>query len=149
MIFPVRIGILFLVMLGSCAEAPEPLSHTEALHEPLEHSRARLVLLRFDPSGPVIVQSQELDAVPRPRRATLHRDNAQYELVDADGKVLGKGPIRIPNAVHALFDAVDGPAQGVSVPNPNPIAWIRFVQPKSATRMRITQGEKMLGEVTL
>ncbi len=149
MIFQGRIGILFLVLFGSCAEAPEPVSHTEIRHEPLEHSRARLVLLRFDPSGPVIVQSQELDAVPRPRRAMLHRDNAQYELVDTHGKVLGKGPIRIPTAVHALFAAVDGPAEGVSVPNPNPVAWIRFVQPKSATTMRITQGEKTLGEVNL
>ncbi len=145
----ISIPLLLLVSVGSCAEAPEPVSQTEVRHESLEHSRSRLLLLRFDPAGPVVVQSQELDTAPRQKRAVLHRDNAQYELLDAHGKVLDHGPMRIPTQVHALFAAVDGPAEGVSVPNPRPVTWVRFVQPESATIMRIMQGEKTLGEVKL
>lgn len=138
---------------GGCAIEPE--AEPAAQREAREVREAgRLFVLQHRGAELEVLSSQVLSHAPRPPRGAHAAWRGRFEVVDDRGQVLEEGAFRLPHRIHALFAAIDGPAEPVSVPDDAPVFWVRTPTPPGAATLRLfhrdaARGVTAIGELPL
>lgn len=141
---------------GACAvesggEPPEREPRAEAR---VAAESGRLFVLQLRDGRLEVLRSEVLATPPRARRGARAAARGRFEVLDGRGEVLEEGAFHLPHRIHALFAAVDGPAGAASVPDDQPVFWVRTATPPGAATLRLfhrdaARGVTPIGELSL